>query len=284
MQDIENKDYHAIVGASASVLKLMVEKTPAHVYAQYFDPARKCREPSEAMKIGTAIHMAVLEPERFAKTYALLDADKRTKEGKAAHAEFEKLGMIALKPDAYEMIVNVSASVLSKQLAIRLLSGGHAEKSFIYDDTDLGIALKIRPDYFIEPCDQWPNGLIIDLKTTEDASPLGFCRAIFSYNYALQAAWYADVFQKCYDTNMPPPFVFLACEKEAPFECGFYEAEDFVINHGRKQYQEVLPVLAECIRTNIWNGYDDNFVDLQFSPWQLKVMGVDFDEAEVSFV
>lgn len=284
MKDIENKDYHAIVGASASVLKLMIEKTPAHVYAQYFDQSRKHRESSDAMKIGAAIHMAVLEPEKFAKTYAFLDADKRTKEGKSAHAEFEKLGMIALKPETYEMITNVAESVLSKQLAIRLLQDGHAEKSFIYDDAELGIALKIRPDYLIEPCDKWPNGLIVDLKTTEDASPSGFCRAIFSYNYALQAAWYVDVFQKHFGTYMPPPFVFLACEKEAPFECGFYEAEEFVIEYGRKQYQSVLPILAECIRTNIWNGYDDGLAELQFTPWQLKTMGVDFDDAEVSFV
>ena len=54
-----NNEYHAHPALSASGLKLL-NKTPAHYYAQYLAPDRVKPEPTKAMKLGTMIHTCLL--------------------------------------------------------------------------------------------------------------------------------------------------------------------------------------------------------------------------------
>lgn len=284
MQDIQNKDYHAIVGASSSILKMLLTKTPAHVYAQYFDPSRKTKEPSAAMQMGTAIHAAILEPMKFEAEYFVLDEGLDKKNSKSLFAAIEAAGQIPLKRADFDVIESIRKMVFSKSTSDKYLSNGHAEKSIIINCDEYGIALKIRPDYCVLPCPEFPNGMILDVKSTEDASPNGFGDSVMKYGYELSAAWYCDVWQRHFKTEDRPLFVWLPVEKSEPYECAFYAAPDFALDYGREQYLSVLPVLAECIKTGVWNGYADGLENLNFKPYQLSKMGVDFDDAEVSFV
>ena len=59
--DLPNEEYHRCDGVSNSMLSDMA-RSPAHFQAA----RRRQREETPAMAIGTAIHCAVLEPERFA--------------------------------------------------------------------------------------------------------------------------------------------------------------------------------------------------------------------------
>jgi len=53
---MNNEQYHADTSAiSASGLKLFA-RSPAHYYAAYLDPQRPERQPTAAMKLGTATH------------------------------------------------------------------------------------------------------------------------------------------------------------------------------------------------------------------------------------
>ena len=80
---MNNEQYHADTSAiSASGLKLFM-RSPAHYYAAYLDPNRVERQPTPAMRLGTATHCAILEPTRFNAEYAVIpeSIDRRTKEG-----------------------------------------------------------------------------------------------------------------------------------------------------------------------------------------------------------
>ena len=171
MQDIPNKEYHAIVGASSSVLKLLLTKTPAHVYAQYFDPMRKMKEPTAAMQIGTAIHAAILEPMKFEAEYFVLDEGQDKKNSKSLFAAIEAAGQMPLKRADFDVIEAIRSVVLSKSTSDKYLSNGHAEKSIIINCDEYGIALKIRPDYCVLPCHEFPNGMILDVKSTVAVLP-----------------------------------------------------------------------------------------------------------------
>ena len=61
-----------------------IRKSPAHYKWAVENPS----EDTPALKMGRAIHMAVLQPEEFPDTYAVMPdgIDRRTKEGKAAWA------------------------------------------------------------------------------------------------------------------------------------------------------------------------------------------------------
>lgn len=67
-EGIPNAEYHGGPGISKSGLDL-VHRSPMHYNAVV--TADNDRTPTPAQEIGTAVHMAILEPEEFAKTYCL---------------------------------------------------------------------------------------------------------------------------------------------------------------------------------------------------------------------
>lgn len=67
-EGIPNAEYHGGPGISKSGLDL-VHRSPMHYNAVV--TAVNDRTPTPAQEIGTAVHMAILEPEEFAKTYCL---------------------------------------------------------------------------------------------------------------------------------------------------------------------------------------------------------------------
>lgn len=67
-EGISNAEYHGGPGISKSGLDL-VHRSPMHYHAVV--TAANDRTPTPAQEIGTAVHMAILEPEEFAKTYCL---------------------------------------------------------------------------------------------------------------------------------------------------------------------------------------------------------------------
>lgn len=67
-EGIPNAEYHGSPGISKSGLDL-VHRSPMHYNAVV--TAANDRTPTPAQEIGTAVHMAILEPEEFAKTYCM---------------------------------------------------------------------------------------------------------------------------------------------------------------------------------------------------------------------
>ncbi|ADE87957.1 exonuclease VIII [Escherichia phage vB_EcoM_ECO1230-10] len=67
-EGISNAEYHGGPGISKSGLDL-VHRSPMHYNAVV--TAANDRTPTPAQEIGTAVHMAILEPEEFAKTYCM---------------------------------------------------------------------------------------------------------------------------------------------------------------------------------------------------------------------
>lgn len=67
-EGIANHEYHCGPGISKSGLDL-IHRSPMHYNAVV--TAANDRTPTPAQEIGTAVHMAILEPEEFAKTYCM---------------------------------------------------------------------------------------------------------------------------------------------------------------------------------------------------------------------
>ena len=86
---------HPAVGHSGLV---RIMRSPAHYKDVLTDPP----DPTPAMRLGTAFHTALLEPDRFGQTFVVAPKfDRRTKEGKAqAEAwDTENAGKTALTPE-----------------------------------------------------------------------------------------------------------------------------------------------------------------------------------------
>ena len=58
--------------------------------------------------------------------------------------------------------------------------------------------------------------MVVDLKSTIDASARGFAKSVRTYGYAFQCAWYLEEGLQP-NGEKPTEFIFLAVEKKAPY-------------------------------------------------------------------
>ena len=204
-----NEAYHARKGVSASMLKSMA-KGWRTFEAEYITKTAPRKE-SASMALGTAVHTALLEPDRFVADYVVCPqgcSDRRTKAYKEWAAEND--GKIVLTADDAIAIDAMWHSAMRDEFAAILLNAdGHIEKSLEW--TDQGVPCRAR-------FDKIAGSLIIDIKTCQDATPEAFAKTMATYRYDLQAAHYLAGIPSVATT-----FVFVAIETASPFRVRCYE-------------------------------------------------------------
>lgn len=231
-------------------------------------------EPTAAMKFGTLVHTAILEPDEFLVRYKIKpQCDRRTKEGKAIMADFESFlapGSIVLDQSEADTLLGMIESLRGHKRANAVLQKGVAEQSGFFEHKS-GRKCRIRPDFLTE------NGVLVDLKTTVDARMEPFSRAIVNYFYHLQIAFYIDGIKAITGKDVRP--VFLAIEKTAPFEVGLYVPDATVIETGRILYERALKILDRCEQSGVYPGISDSFQSISIPPWAInKFEFLDGDE------
>ena len=252
---IPASEYHAIDAISNSLISRIL-KSPAHARAYLDTPP----EPTKAMEFGTAFHSAILEPDTFAATYAVFSGDRRTKEGKAAYEALQSAGKLILTAEDMSVIQGMQKSVFTHVAAAELLSEGEAELSVTWQD-DSGFLCKCRPDW-------WIDSTLVDVKTTEDASPEGFTRAIVKYGYHRQAAWYLR-------GTGAKRFKFIAVEKSAPYAVGVYELDALSLNQGAYECDQALEMWDDAKIRGVYQAYSEDCELLSLPDWK-------FDEQEIT--
>lgn len=270
---MDNAEYHALPDVGSSGLKTF-RRSPLHYWSAYRDPARERREPTPLMRIGTAWHAAIFEPEKFEAEYIEIPEglDRRTKEGKALWAEIEASGREPLSASGMAQI-RAMAQASRAHPVVRVIMDqpdGVGEASMFWTDAESGVRCKIRPDYHVPPCAMFPDGLILDGKSIDDASPDAFARNAWNAEHYIQAGLYCEGAQQVWRTNRPPVFAWLVQERDAPHAVAVYSAADDLIEYGRRQIRPLLRNLAECERSGQWPGYPQTVQPLALPVWAEK--------------
>lgn len=253
---ITRENYWTHPGVSQSQLRDLA-RSPMHYYAKHVARTAPVEE-TAAMRFGSALHMAVLEPEDYAKRYVVQDWDARTTAGKARRDSVIASGATVLGSDDAETIRAMAAALRNDPLASIILSArSHTEHPIEWEDETTGILCKARPDAVVTL-----NGRtsIVDLKTTADASPESFAKSIADFGYAVQGAMYLDGWRAA--VGPADSFTFIAVEKGAPYAIGVYELDADSIERGRAKRTELLDKLATCRAENKWPGYAPAMIGL----------------------
>jgi hypothetical protein len=249
-----NADYHADPAISASHLHA-VAASPYHYWKRFIDPNRPVVPPTAAMRLGSLVHCAVLEPDELAKRYAVC-LPRNTKAGKEMAAEMEASGIEAVTATDMEQAMAMAFAVRQHPYAAALLSHGKAEQSFWFDDAQSGLRCKCRPDWF-------DGSTVVDLKTTTDASPAAFARSVASFRYHVQASHYlAGTFAE--------RFLFIAVEKTYPFCVAVYELDAEAMKAGETLRRQNLQTIADCRAIDEWPGYSTICETLRLPSWALQ--------------
>jgi hypothetical protein len=262
---MNNTDYHAHAAISKSHLD-QVAKSPLHYWARYLDPNRVVPEPTPAMAIGSAVHTHVLELDQWDACYVSAPdgIDRRTKAGKAEWEAFTAAatGRTVLPKADADLVMRMAHSVFSHPAAAMLLAlPGKAETTHMWTDAATGLQCKCRPDWLTDD-----GRLLVDLKTTEDASARGFAKSIAQWRYHVQASWYLDGIEQATGTR-PEQFLFLCVEKKAPYAVAVYAADAEMIAAGAQAAARDLDVLATCKAAGAWPGYSDQIEPISLPPW-----------------
>lgn len=254
-----NAEYHAHPAISKSGLD-RIDQSPAHYRAWLSEP----RITTPALTFGSACHNYVLECETFENRYVVAPSgiDRRTKAGKELWEAFtsEAAGREIISTDDMEKLVAIRASIIDHPVAEELLDhgSGKAEVSVFGVLDDVGV--KCRPDWLRE------DGIVVDLKTTDNAGHSAFSRSVAKYRYHVQSAFYSDLLEAV--TCEPvKAFVFIAVEKAPPYAVSVYELDAESLEVGRSAYQRNLDTFRRCLEANHWPAYSDAIETLTLPRW-----------------
>ena len=189
--------------------------------ARYFE---KGSVTTPAMTFGRAFHLAILEPEVFPTQVAIYDG--KTKRGKAWD-EFSELNKDKdiITEIEFECIKGMENAFFGNEDIVKLLVG-KKEVPMVWEDSLSSVKCKGKVDII-------NNDIIVDIKTTQDASFEGFRRSAYKYGYNRQASYYLDGFEA-------KEFIFVVIEKKAPYNIGVYHCSNDFIDSGGEEYTSLL--------------------------------------------
>lgn len=252
-----NEAYNLRPGVRSTWLKGLLSGTPAHLQESILNP----KPPTAAMLIGSSVHDAGLQPDVFAKYVISPKFDRRTKEGKAAAADFEasSAGKIIVDEETFRIVEGCLHSIYSHKEAKRILSSGRSEMTAAWKDSEFGIECKARPDIL--------DGKIVgELKTCDDAGPFGFAKQVANLKYHVQAYHYlrglTELTGETHDC-----FRIVAVEKKAPFAVAVYELDFSTLEKAEKLWRKAMGIYSQCVTLNEWPSYPQTIQTLSIPAW-----------------
>ena len=110
------------------------------------------RAETDALRVGAAIHCAILEPQRFAGAYIPRPdlGDGRTRAGRIRRAMWNAErdpSAVVLEIDEYELVTRCAESARAHPAVREMLRGGCAEEVVTWTDEETGLRCKGRLDY-----------------------------------------------------------------------------------------------------------------------------------------
>lgn len=306
---IPNAAYHGGPGISKSGLDL-IHRSPAH-YKAVIDAAND-NTPTPAQIIGTAFHALLLEPDEFNENYCLpmvppegaldtIDDLKTALKAAGEKVTGTKQELIdrlkAVQPDAV-ILSELKQRHAANNAGRIILPLETFEQLFAMRDSVMrhpaAHALLTRA-----------QNVVVDVKTTEDASVEEFARSIANWSYHKQHPYYLDglrlaieqagltdadlpqgeaelsaywhdpetgVLCRCrpdFWRGRPDDFFFLAVEKKAPYAVSVFWLDEESIAVGRRENRADLDLYAECLANDKWPAYPEGIQKIRLPNWKL---------------
>lgn len=188
-------------------------------------------------------------------------------------------GVSVISEETRAKAINIADHALSIPAVRRILEHplAVAEETTVWIESSADFApCRMTPDVYIPPCDEFPRGLMGDVKTAIDASPRAFLgidsdgrargwyrSAAHKYKYHWQAALYVLGFEHRFGAR--PLYVWIvpetADQPDGSRHCALYRCPEWIIQRGLDEIEPLLGQMGGCVNSGVWPSYDSDFVD-----------------------
>lgn len=302
----ELKKSHIVLSASKLI---EFKKSPRHYWWKYI---LKRKETTDSMEKGTLIHMAVLEPERFAKEYCTIPAHAPSYSGDELQKLCKDLGLAAsgtkfamterirtknpefwtyddemkkleasgkkvISQEEWDMCETIVDQINHSKVSGTLLKNAQKEISGYFSPMP-GILISFRIDAFT---DYEGKGVLIDVKTSRDVSKRYVERTNYQDGRHIQFAIYCDALSAIKGRDFSELSYFLFIENSAPYCLAEHHADNGMMDAGKSEYKSLIKKLVKCHETNKWPGPQSQIETTTLAPWDFERVLVDEEQYEV---
>lgn len=270
-------DPTATPSLSASIAKLIVNRSPSHAWSAHPKGGRYGQKQSEAMRTGTLMDSLLLgsdtELVTLPATMSNAKGEQVPTNGKfllesAKTWRDQHLAAGRLPVDAKELEHAKSAAETIRERWARdgAVLDGENQLTLIWREGD--VECKARLDHWREP-----ELLIHDVKIVECAHPDAVARKMIDLGWDIQAAAYTSAVE-----TLRPEWagrvrmVLLFAEPEPPYETLVRPLAGTMRELGRWKWERAVRLWAECLRSRRWPGYSGMEAGLEAPPWALAKM------------
>ena len=253
---ITMEEYHRHPALSKSRLDHLAQSVE-----HYLEEMRNPTESTPAMVLGTMVHEAVTEPERFKRWQPF--------SGRRYGHEYDRFclhvknlrdsGEVPLAEECsqafHDTARRVRDRVLKHPVAGPIFEGpGLVESTALVDLKEFPMPEeaphpflqgRTRPDKVI---DDSRGRFLVDLKTTKCAAADDFSRSMARFRYHVSAAWYSEIWHRAVGWT-PESFVLVAAETYPPYPVAVYLVEPSAIRLGREIMMEDVGRLYDALMT-----------------------------------
>ena len=173
----------------------------------------------------------------------------------------EHNGMNVIKQSEIDEAKNACDIIMADEIMQDILLNSHKQVMVVVEwhDPDTGLIIPIKGliDILPHANHKLYGQMIGDLKTSKSANHRAYARSIFDFNYYVQGPFYLDIYEAATGENRTD-FFHLVQENFNPYETGRRLLSTDFIELGRERYVNALKRYCQCLKSNKWDGYDDN--------------------------
>jgi hypothetical protein len=244
-KSLTHEQYAALPGINASAIK---RGSVSMKHMRHYLTDRDDRD-SPALRWGRIVHLAILEPDRFASVSSVYDGRRAGGKWEAHIDAHEKEW--TLKPEEMASIMKMTAAVYSEPEAARLIRESRHE-----------VALQWTGGYGAGKCrvDGLGDGWFFDLKTAAPGEYASFERAYCKYGYDLQMGWYSE------GSKSEGAFV-IVLEKEKPYDVMVKQVMHDTLKDGRDRAVEIAMRYRAHELSGYFPGVSPGVTPLELPVW-----------------
>lgn len=276
--DMPWREYLRTVGMNGSTLVEGIEKTGGSMKALKWTWDHDKKD-TDDMQWGRALHTLVLEPREFEGRYDYWEGKRQGNKYQEFKADCWEQGKEVLREVAWNSVQTAALEFIKHPLIQPVIASGKAEIGVLAVEYEM--QCKGRLDFLANPfsihyedCfgleihEEYPDGALVDIKTSRAVDEWGFSKAFRDFNYATKLGLYQRWLEAA--TGVKLPVLVLALKNNPPYDAGFYPIADSILEMGVRRGLKVLRDVRMCIEADYWPGVCDKGPQgIILRPWDM---------------